>query len=186
MNLEYGHIYVEDMMLNGWEESILKNIEKEKDFFNNFSGKKIVLIDDKDFNLTNEQKKYYESKVSETYAKIGLKPDHIYFEKIYSKNSEELFDSIDENYKYSIYFKKEDKYVDFIKTPEANISVRERKNGTIKNYCVLLSTAWSIYKEEQYGNNHLVLPKHYKKVETNVSLLLQILKKPNNNTYFYY
>ena len=50
----------------------------------------------------------------------------------------------------------------------------------------MLSTGWSIYKSECYGNNHVVLPEYYKKVENNVSLLLGLLSYQNNIKYFFY
>lgn len=186
MNIEYGHIYIEDMLSENWVDKVKNNLKNEIPFIKKFKGKKIVLIDDKDYLLSNEEKEYYKNLVNNLYSELDIKPDEIYFEKDYTMKAAQLFDSINDDFKRSIYFKKEDKYVDIINVNGIDIHVRERKNGVIKNYCVILSTAWSIYKHECYGNNHVVLPEYYKKVENNVSLLLNLLSYQNNNKYFFY
>ncbi len=186
MNIEYGHIYIEDMLDKNWAEKIKDKLQKEIPFIKKFKGKKIVLIDDKDHLLKDEEKDHYKALVNNLYSDMGIKPDQIYFERDYVIKAGQLFDSIDDDLKRSIYFRKENKYVDIVNVNGIDIHVRERKNGNIKNYCVMLSTAWSIYKSECYGNNHVVLPEYYKKVENNVSLLLGLLSYQNNNKYFFY
>lgn len=186
MNIEYGHIYIQDMLKEGWQEKISIKVAKEIPFIKNFKGKKIVLIDDKDYDLDLPEKEKYKNQVNELYTNIGIKPDIIYFEKDYYKKAIDIFDSIDDKYKKTVYFRKQNKHVDIIKFKDVEIHVRERREGKIKNYCVILSTAWSLYKEEQYGNNYIVLPETYKKVENNVSLLLCLLNGQNNNKYLYY
>lgn len=186
MNIEYGHIYIEDMLSDDWEEKVKINLKHEIPFIKNFKGKKIVLIDDKDHLLNSEQKEYYKKLVNDLYSELEIRPDKIYFERDYVTKAGQLFDSIDDNLKRSIYFKKENKYVDIINANGIDIYVRERRGNTIKNYCVMLSAAWSIYKDECFGNNHIVLPEYYKKVENNVSLLLDLLSHNNSNRYFFY
>lgn len=186
MNIEYGHVYIEDMLKDNWKKEIIDKITKEIPFVKNFNGKKIVLIDDKDYTLNQYQKEKYKSEIQKLYSDIGIKPDIIYFEKDYSENAIDIFNNIDEKYKKSIYFKKQNKYVDIIKIENTDIPVRERKEDHIRNYCVMLSAAWSLYKENKYGNNYIVLPEKYKKVENNVSLLLDLLNYKNNNKYFFY
>lgn len=186
MNIEYGHIYIEDLLGEDWVNKVKNNLINEIPFIENFKGHKIVLIDDKDYLLNDDEKEYYKKLVNNLYYELGIKPDEIYFERDYVVKAGQLFDSIDDNLKRSIYFRKEDKHVDIINVDGIDIHVRERKDGVIKNYCVMLSTAWSIYKDEYYGNNHVVLPKYYKKVENNVSLLLDLLSCNNSNKYFFY
>ncbi len=186
MNIEYGHIYIEDMLSENWKDTVKSNLKNEIPFIKNFKGKKIVLIDDKDYLLNDKEKENYKKLVNGLYLELGIRPDKIYFERDYVIKAGQLFDSIDSNLKRSIYFKKENKYVDIINVNGIDIHVRERKNDVIKNYCVMLSTAWSIYKDEHFGNNHVVLPEYYKKVEHNVTLLLDLLNYNNSNKYFFY
>lgn len=186
MNLEYGHVYINDINNGKFEESLIKNIHKEKEIYSGFSKNRVVLIDDKDYILTEQERHFYKEKVISSYKEIGMPPDKVYFEKDYNKLAFELFESLDSKYKKSRFFKKQNKNVDFICVEDTEIAVREIREDVLTNYCVMLSTAWSHYKEEQYSNNHIVLPHIYKKTEDNVIKILNALGLQTTNTYFYY
>lgn len=186
MNLEYGHVYINDINNGMFKERPIKNINKEKEVYSKFSKNRVVLIDDKDHDLTEKDKEFYREKIISLYSDIGMPPDKIYFEKDYNKLAIELFESLENKYKKSVFFRKQNKKVDFICADGCDIAVRETKENVLTNYCVMLSTAWSHYKEEQYSKNHIVLPQSYKKTEDNVIKILNVLGLNTSNTYFYY
>lgn len=84
MILEFGHIYFDDIKNNNINENdIVKSIELAKEVIDIFPIEhKVVLIDDKKYDLSNEEKISLENFIKEYYTYLGLVPDKIYFEKL--------------------------------------------------------------------------------------------------------
>lgn len=181
MILEYGHIYVKDIYENTVNEkelveSIKIAIEQNKI---NSIEQNVVLVDDKDYSLSDIEKRDIHQKVSMYYEKLGLKPDKIYFEKSFSTYYNNIYNFLDKDFLKEEYFRKDKKTVEFLKFDNTKIPLKQIKEDSTKYSCPFLSSLWLLYKkgilsEVENRETLTILSKRYLKVEEQV---LAILKK---------
>lgn len=185
MNLEYCHLYYTECIKN--TEIIKDTLLKEKHLFDiNKKENNIILIDDKYLNLSTHDKEIFNIKLLKECSTLNMTPHHIFYEDYFNNLADYVFDNIPKKYITKEFFRKENKYVYFINYKNNKFSLREEKDNVIKNYCVLLSTAWSIYKFYYFGDNYTIINKEFDIIEKRVSIILNSLKLNINNIYFTY
>lgn len=180
MIIEYGHIYVDDIY-NGTidVDSISKSIvEAIKQNRLNIVSKNVVLIDDKDYSLSNDEKNNIEQIVRELYKKLGLEPDEVFFEKKFKDYDYIIFDNIDDAKFKSEKFRKDKKIVHFLKVGDHKIPIKQVRDGDTSYSCQFLSSLWLLYKkglmiDGVYSPTLTILNRKYKKIEEQVLLILE-------------
>ncbi len=192
MIIEYGHIYYEDILNeNIKKDEIKKSIDIALDYMKSKPYEKfetVVLVDDKNYNLNMPEKKELIIFLSNYYSKLGLKPDHIFFEKVFYDSVERIYSNISKNNLKIEYFKKDDKYVEFLKTSQYKIPLRKIKKDEITYSCQMLASLWTLMKSEMYKEKHIVtvLNKKYHLVEMHILDLLKHSGYSVNNIHLWY
>lgn len=175
MIIEYGHIYYNDIINNTInKEDIIKSITLLKEIKNN-SYTSVVLIDDKEFNLTVEEKDRVKNYINRLYDELGEKPHKIYFEKEFSKISNLIYMNLStKNFKYET-FKRDNKEVEFLVMDNKKIALKSIRNNQKFYTCSFLASLWTLYQHLNFSNKRLVciLNKKYESVEKNVDLILK-------------
>ena len=185
MNLEYCHIYYTDYLKD--KDIIKKTLHNEKHLFKlNYKDIKLILIDDKNLSLTNYEKLEFKSKIIQEAIYLNMSPSFIFFEDSFNNLAEYIFNKIPKCFIKREFFRKENKFVYFFNDGENKFSLREEKDNIVKNYCVLLSTAWSVYKNYNFGKNFIILDERYSFIEKRVSFILNSLKLNSDNLYYTY
>lgn len=183
MSIEIGHIYVKD--IDNLENIIIPSIEKYINL--NISGlKKILLIDNKEENLTKDYKIIITSKIKSIFLDYEIHDIDFYFEKDFNCKAKEIIATIYPEKIKKEYFRKTKKHVFFYISENGKIPLYEEKDGEHKNYCQLLSLAWSLYKREEFkSDNIIILPKEYQKVEMQVNQMQLEIFGINNIYHFH-
>lgn len=183
MSIEIGHIYVKD--IDNLENIIMPSIKKYIHL--NISGlKKVLLIDNKEEDLTHEDKHKITSKLNCIFFKYSINDITFYFEKDFNGKAKEIINSICPEKIKKEYFRKAKKHVFFYKSSIGKIPIYEEVEGNTKHYCQLLSLAWSLFKKQEFeSDNVIILPKEYEKVEMQVNQM-QIELFGINNTYHFH
>lgn len=195
MILEYGHIYVDDLINSNIN---LKKLKKEIDLVLQIKNtskvdKQIVLIDDKEHKLSFYEKLNVTNFVESLYEELGVKPEMLFFEKDFESKANEILDMIPKQILKEEYFRKSKKVVTFLKTNDFSVPLKETYIDHEKYTCPLLSASWLTYKKEvlcdNYYNTLTILDKRYEKVEKQVEEILKISGYKdyyfNNNSYFW-
>lgn len=180
MILEYGHIYVDDLINNNIN---LKKLKNEIDLVSNIKrtiqvNKSVVLIDDKAHFLSNVDKLNISFFVQSLYEQFGLKPEMLFFEKDFEKIANEILKSIPKDLLKTEYFRKSQKRVTFLKVNGYSIPLKEHYENHEKYTCPILSASWLTYKKDKLCDKHYntltVLSKKYEKVEEQVHEILKV------------
>lgn len=183
MSIEIGHIYVKD--IDNMEDILIPSIKKYIHL--NISGlKNVLLIDNKEENLTHKEQQSIVFVLNDIFAKHKIDNVAFYFEKDFNLKAKEIINTIDPSKLKKEYFRKTKKHVFFYKSENGKIPLYEEYSGEHKNYCQLLSLAWSLFKREKFkSDNVLILPKAYEKVEMQVNQMQKELFGINNTYYFH-
>jgi hypothetical protein len=192
MIIEYGHIYYEDILNKKLpEDEIKKSINLALEYMKNLPYEKfetVVLLDDKNYDLNESEKKELIMFISNYYELLGLKPDYIYFEKVFYNDVERIYSNIAKNNLKLEYFKKEDKYVEFLQTANYKIPLKKIKDTKITYSCQMLASLWTLMKSEMYKEKQIVtvLNKKYHLVEMHILDLLKHSGYSINNIHLWY
>lgn len=192
MVIEYGHIYYEDILNDNIPEIEIKlSIKLALEYIKEHPEeqfKKVVLLDDKNYNLTNEDKIKITDWLYNYYFDLGLKPDYIYFEKIFSNDVDRIYSNISETNIKIEYFKKENKYVEFLHTEKYKIPLKKTKNLEIMYSCQMLASLWTLMKSEIYKDKNIItiLNDKYFTVEMHILELLKHSGYSVKNIHLWY
>lgn len=188
MILEYGHIYVEDIINSNISiRNLIKEINISKNICNDYQQehKRVVLIDDKEFDLSVNDKRKVMGFVKELYNHFGLIPDEMFFEKTFHNKIDQIYEHLDKNKLVIENFRKSNKKVEFLISGGEKIPLKEIKNGVSNYSCQLLSSLWLMHKKDNLCLNDFktvtVLDSKYKKVESQV---MNILKEANLGEHY--
>lgn len=180
MIIEYGHIYIADLESGsvdylGIEKSIEIAQKSKSD-----GDLLVVLIDDKDYSLSNSQKDHYAKSVESLYDSMGLRPDLIHFEKEFSASAIGFIEKLPkENLKVES-FRKQKKKVTFLKNGSQLIPLMSEKDAVISFSCQLLSSLWRQKKENLAlgllkSKTLTILDQKFKAVEDDVAYLNRLV-----------
>ncbi len=186
--IEFGHIYLEDIMNETFHDD---DLMKERNIINENSWnfvEKVVLIDNKEFELSLVEKVAYEKKVKQHYESLGFSNFQIFFEADFVSKAMDIEKLLHSNSIKKEFFRKDNKYVYFCHDDKNKIHIKSTKNKEVKYSCVFLSTAWLIEKTKglNKNSNHIILNKKYEKIEYDVNQLLKILNQEMNIKYHWY
>lgn len=183
MSIEIGHIYVKD--IDNLESIIMPSI-KQYIHLNIQGLKKVLLIDNKEEDLTYEDKHEITSKLKSIFLKHSINDISFYFEKDFNDKAKEIINTICPEKIKKEYFRKAKKHVFFYRSNNGKIPIYEEAEGNTKHYCQLLSLAWSLFKKQEFeSDNVIILPKEYEEVEMQVNQM-QIEIYGINNTYHFH
>lgn len=181
MIIEYGHVYVEDIN-NGAVDvaSIAKSISLAQTLRKSDSIM-VVLIDDKAFNLSDQERMAYRLQVGALYESLGLKPDEVFFEKDFAAGADAFINSLPGDKVVRETFRKQQKSVFFFKAGDRKIPLATHGADGVSFSCQLLSSMWRHFKGEtlsKEANRHhtlTILDKKYLQVEQDVERLSAFL-----------
>lgn len=193
MIIEYGHVYVADIDSGNIDiQGIKKSIDlaisrmKSEDFL-------VVLIDDKEFNLSAGQKHFYENVIRSLYLKLGLEPHEVFFEKSFSLEASAFIQNISLDRLSVESFRKENKRVTFFKDGARKIPLLTETSSGIFYSCQLLSSLWRKHKENLVVGHEeaiclTILDSKYEAVESDVASLCGIYPSSMdiNHLYLWY
>jgi len=191
MILEFGHIYFDDIKNNNInEKDIVKSIELAKEVIDIFPiEQKVVLIDDKKYDLSNEEKISLENFIKEYYTYLGLAPDKVYFEKHFLIYENILYEKFKSDIVVREPFKRDKKLVEFLLSDSNKIPLKQIYIDKEFHSCQLLSSLWLLYKYKILSSKGMIniLNEKYRKVEEQVSLILKEsdIEIPNNQYIWY-
>lgn len=179
MIIEYGHIYVNDIRDNKIDrDNIAKsiNIAKEQNLIHK-NVTNVVLVDDKDYSLTEKEKKDIENFIRNEYLILGLEPHKVFFEKSFKEYENLLLRLISEDKFKSESFRKDKKIVKFLKSESHKIPIVQIKGDESNYSCQFLSSLWLLHKKGMLMNNQCkstltILSSKYKTIEEQVLIIL--------------
>lgn len=192
MIIEYGHIYYEDILNNQIPvDEIQHSIDVTVAYMNEHPNEQfetVVLLDDKNYDLTDVEKSDLVLFVSDYYASLGLRPDSIYFEKVFYNDIMRIYSNIAKEKLKVEYFKRDDKYVEFLQTDNYKIPLKNIKDSQVTYSCQMLASLWTLMKSEIYKEKQIVtvLNKKYHKVEMHILDLLTHSGYSVNNVHLWY
>lgn len=176
MIIEYGHIYIADLEAGsvdflGIEKSIKLALESKSD-----GDVFVVLIDDKEYDLSDHQKEQYAKRVKALYAGMGLRPDLIYFEKQFAESATEFIGKLPKESLRVESFRKQKKKVTFLKNDSHLIPLMSERDSVVSFSCQLLSSLWRQHKESlafelSKSKTLTILDQKFKSVEDDVACL---------------
>lgn len=187
MIIEYGHIYYQDILLNKINiKEIIKSIEILKSIKREDSLC-VVLIDDKDFSLTNKEKNKIILFINELYQKLGQKPNKVYFEKDFSKLDDLIYLKLNKTSLIKENFKKDKKEVEFLVTDNKKIALKYKKENVCYYYCSYLAALWTLYQYNTYKKELVcILNKKYEDIEKNIEIILTNSEHNIKKTVIYF
>lgn len=190
MIIEYGHIYISDIINNNINnDEIVKSINIAKNIISgkNIKFTKVVLIDDKEFNINSSDKKFFISFIKKHYASLGMEPDYVYFEKELSEYSDFFYKSVDVNRLKTEYFRKDKKNVEFFFTKNFKVPIKQIKDNQQNYSCPFLASLWAIFKLKKFNSAITILNKKYYNVENQVLDILETMDiNYEKHTYYWY
>lgn len=184
-NLEICHFYIDDFYNENYKSIISKTLENQN-YIQHFSGKIVIFIDDKDCFISIDEKNKIVTIIEQIFLEHHIFIDHIYFERDQCYFFEkEIFQHL-QPFIIKETFKRSKKVVFFFYDGIKKIALKEwHFDGTTQHYCVSLSLAFSVFKNQQLGKNYLLLEDKYRSVEKNVSYLKKYIH-PSNDEYIFY
>lgn len=86
------------------------------------------------------------------------------------------------------YFKRDDKYIEFLQTDNYKIPLKNIKDSQVTYSCQMLASLWTLMKSEIYKEKQIVtvLNKKYHKVEMHILDLLAHSGYSVNNVHLWY
>lgn len=188
--IEYGHIYYETIINKTIDErDLIENIKLAKGLIPEDGCLKTVLIDDKDYSLTKEDKIEVARFIFNYYGYLGLCPDRVYFEKSFEDIKETLYDGFSNDCLKVENFRRHKKSVEFIVAGDRKIPLRQIFEDGEDLSCQFLASIWSLYKARELSDNNVitVLNKKYASVEEDIDIILSLSGNSElNNERFYY
>lgn len=171
MIIEYGHIYLSDLISESVDlDPIKRSIDAAKERFT--PGDRLwVLVDDKAFSLTEKEKEDISSQVALLLEGLGLRPHEIHFEKRFSEQAESFISRLpSESMKYET-IRKAGRKVLFYTKNNRKIPLLTTGSQGLGYSCPTLSSLWRLFKES-HGSSLAILDAKYLAVEENVELLI--------------
>lgn len=192
MIIEYGHIYYEDILNKQIpEDEIKRSINVALSYMKtrpNEHFETVVLLDDKNYDLSESEKTELVGFISRYYEELGLKPHYVYFEKVFYNDVDRIYSNLAKNNLKVEYFKKEDKYVEFLQTGHYKIPLKKIKDTEVTYSCQMLASLWTLMKSEMYKEKQIVtvLNKKYHLVEMHILDLLKHSGYSIDNVHLWY
>ena len=168
---------------------MIENIKVAKDLIPAEGCLKTVLIDDKDYSLTKEDKTDVANFIFNYYGSLGLYPDRIYFEKSFEDIKETLYSGFNDDCLKVEKFRRHNKSVEFIIAGDRKIPLRQIFEDGEDLSCQFLASIWSLYKAKELSDNNVitVLNRKYANVEEDIDIILSLSGNSGlNNERFYY
>lgn len=168
-NIEISHFYTSDFKNHSWID-IIEHTINYRNIIQEFNGKKIILIDDKDDNISTEEKENITDMVNKKFKKEKIIIDHFFFEADFIALSEKIHKIIADKI-ITERFRKSNKEVSFFRHNERKIALKENVDLIEKHYCVSLSLAFSVFKNIHFGDNTILIDSKYRNTENNVAYI---------------
>lgn len=183
--IEVGHIYLED--IGNFKNLLTESIKRYKEYQTSTNNNHFVLlVDDQREKKTLKEKQELLIVLKNFYVTNGIENIDIYFENDFQNYAQDIISMLDANKLKKVYFKKSKKSVIFYNYDGHNIPLFEENINGVKNYCQLLSLAWSVFKIKKYkGENLLILPAIYKKIEERVNVIQYDIIGAKNKCFYH-
>ena len=178
MLIEYGHIYVNDLMDNTVNhERLAQGIEIARRIAS-AADTCWVLLDDKTSQMSDRMRQEVVDQVHTLFDDLGFVPERFHFEKAFSPEAPALLASLPTSSLRWEFFRKANKEVLFYSGDHAKIPLAQRftdaeDSDELHYSCPVLAALWRRYKQAHCEDSVTILEQRYHTVECQVDQLLQ-------------